>query len=143
MADKIFINYRRSEDRGFARLLFDKLKSVFGEDRLFMDVEKLRATNDFPETLQQEIPGRSVLLVMIGKEWLWLEDEKGRRLGRADDFVTMEIGLALRLNKVVIPILVNGVPPLQEQDLPPVLAILSTSPSKRSFARGRALHLHN
>ena len=45
---KIFINYRRNEDRGFSRLLFDKLKSVFGEDRLFMDVEKLGGTNDFP-----------------------------------------------------------------------------------------------
>jgi WD40 repeat protein len=118
---KIFINYRRNEDRGFPRLLFDKLKGVFGEDQLFMDVEKLGGTNDFPETLAQEIRACSVLLVMIGKEWLWLEDEKGRRLGRADDFVTMEIELALRLNKVVIPILVNGVPPLQENDLPPVL----------------------
>ena len=58
---------------------------------------------------------------MIGKEWLWLEDEKGRRLGRVDDFVTAEIALALSLNKVVIPILVNGVPPLQEKDLPPLL----------------------
>ncbi len=121
MADKIFINYRRTEDRGFARLLFDKLKSVFGEDRLFMDVEKLGGTNDFPATLAQEIRACSVLLVMIGKEWLWLEDEMGRRLGRADDFVTMEIALALHLNKVVIPVLVNGVPPLQEQDLPPAL----------------------
>ena len=121
MTGKIFINYRRNEDRGFSRLLFDKLKSVFGEDRLFMDVEKLRGTNDFPETLKQEIRASSVLLVMIGKEWLWLEDEKGRRLGRADDFVTMEIALALSLSKVVIPILVNGVPPLQETDLPPAL----------------------
>ena len=118
---KIFINYRRSEDRGFARLLFDKLKSVFGEDRLFMDVETLPGTNDFPETLAQEIRACSVLLVMIGKEWLWLEDEKGRRLGRADDFVTMEIALALKLGKVVIPVRVNDVPPLEEKDLPPVL----------------------
>ena len=121
MTGKIFINYRRNEDRGFSRLLFDKLKSVFGEDRLFMDVEKLRGTNDFPETLKQEIRASSVLLVMIAKEWLWLEDANGRRLGRVDDFVTMEIALALHLDKVVIPILVNGVPPLQEQDLPPVL----------------------
>ncbi len=52
---KIFINYRRSEDRGFARLLFDKLKSVFGEDRLFMDVETLHGTNDFPAKLAEEI----------------------------------------------------------------------------------------
>ncbi len=58
---------------------------------------------------------------MIGKEWLWLEDEKGRRLGRADDFVTMEIALALKLGKVVIPVLINGVPPLREQDLPLIL----------------------
>ena len=33
----------------------------------------------------------------------------------------MEIALALKLGKVVIPILVNDVPPLQEKDLPPVL----------------------
>ncbi len=50
--------------------------------------------------------------------------EKGRRLGRTDDFVTGEIDLALRLNKLVMPILVNGVPPLKEEELPPVLRAL-------------------
>ncbi len=135
MADKIFINYRRSEDRGFARLLFDKLKSVFGEDRLFMDVEKLGGTNDFPETLAQEIRACNVLLVMVGKEWLCLEDEEGRRLGRADDFVTMEIALALHLNKVVIPVLVNGVPAAARAGpaarLASIVEVQRPSPGKR------------
>ncbi len=120
-AGKIFINYRRGDDPGFARSLFDRLKGIFGEERLFMDVDTLGATNDFAAVLDREIRACSVLLVMIGKNWLGAADDKGRRLGRADDFVTGEIALALRLGKLVMPILVNGVPPLKEDDLPPIL----------------------
>lgn len=118
---KIFINYRRGDDPGFARSLFDRLKGIFGEDHLFMDVDTLGATNNFAAVLDREIRACNVLLVMIGKNWLGAADDKGRRLGRADDFVTREIDLALRLNKLVMPILVNGVPPVNKEDLPPVL----------------------
>jgi hypothetical protein len=121
VAGKIFINYRRGDDPGFARSLFDRLKDVFGEDRLFMDLDTLGATNDFAAVLDGEIRSGDVLLVMIGKNWLCAADDKGRRLGRAGDFVTWEIALALQLGKLVMPILVNGVPPLKEDDLPPVL----------------------
>ncbi len=119
--DKIFINYRRGDDPGFARSLFDRLKGIFGEDRVFMDVDTLGATNDFAAVLDKEIRACGVLLVIIGKNWLGANDDQGRRLGRDDDYVTREIGLALRLDKLVMPILVNGAPQLRKDDLPPVL----------------------
>ncbi len=90
-----------------------------------MDVDTLGATNDFAIVLAEEVRACGVFLAMIGKNWLGASDEKGRRLGRADDFVTMEIALALRLDKLVMPILINGMPALKQDDLPPILRPLA------------------
>lgn len=50
-----------------------------------------------------------MLLAVIGKNWLTLLDAKGRRrLDEPGDFVSIEIALALRLGKCVVPVLVNG-----------------------------------
>ncbi len=39
MAGRIFINYRREDDPGFAQLLYVHLEGEFGAARLFMDIE--------------------------------------------------------------------------------------------------------
>ena len=39
MAGKIFINYRRGDDPGFAQALFARLEQAFPPEQLFMDVE--------------------------------------------------------------------------------------------------------
>ena len=38
MSGQIFISYRREDSAGFAGRLFDRLRSRFGENRIFMDV---------------------------------------------------------------------------------------------------------
>ena len=123
---EIFINYRRGDDPGFARSLFDRLKSIFGEQNVFMDIDALGATNDFATVLAEKVRACSIFLAVIGKNWLDASDDKGRRLGREGDFVTMEIALAFRLNKLVMPILANGAPPLNVDDLPPILRPLAS-----------------
>ena len=39
MAGKIFINYRRRDDEGFAGRLCDQLEQAFGRKQVFMDVD--------------------------------------------------------------------------------------------------------
>jgi hypothetical protein len=36
---KVFLNYRRDDEHGFALLLYTRLESAFSAQRLFMDVE--------------------------------------------------------------------------------------------------------
>jgi WD40 repeat protein len=72
---KIFINYRRGDDPGFARSLFDRLKIIFGEKNVFMDVDTLGATNDFATVLAEEVrdvaafspDGRTILSAWKGQ----------------------------------------------------------------------------
>ena len=50
-----------------------------------------------------------VLLAVIGKDWLTMEDENGeRRIDNPYDFVRLEISTALHFGKIVIPVLVDS-----------------------------------
>jgi hypothetical protein len=57
---------------------------------------------------RREDSAGDVMLVLIGRHWLTLEDENGQlRLDDPHDFVRVEIATALNLGKCVIPVLVH------------------------------------
>lgn len=106
---RIFINYRRQDSEGYAGRLYDHLLRHFSEDDLFMDINAIQVGADFVHVLQEAVVGCDVLLAIIGHHWLNVTDEYGqRRLDQPDDFVRIEIAVALEQNKLVIPILVGG-----------------------------------
>jgi hypothetical protein len=115
MSGKIFINYRRGDEPGFALALYARLERSFAANQLFMDVEGgIPAGHDFVEVLERQVAQCDILLVLIGRGWLAAKDEKGgRRLDNPDDFVRVEIESAMRRGKRVIPVLVNNA------DMPP------------------------
>lgn len=48
MSGRIFINYRRGDEPGFALALYTRLEQAFSRDQLFMDVEGgIGAGHDF------------------------------------------------------------------------------------------------
>jgi hypothetical protein len=108
MSGKIFLNYRREDDPGFALALFGRLEQSFPSDQLFMDVEGgIKAGEDFVRVLEERVNACDVMLVLIGPKWLTVTDETGRRrLDNPEDFVRIEVESALRLGKRVIPVLV-------------------------------------
>lgn len=116
----IFINYRRGDARSEAGRLFDWLSQYFGRDQVFMDVSgSIEPGLEFDKVIEKAVSSCEVLIVMIGKEWLGMVDEKGkRRLEDPNDFVRMEISAALKRNIRVIPVLVEGVTMPEEGDLP-------------------------
>ena len=64
----------------------------------------------------------AVLVPLIGRQWATLTDEAGvRRLDNPDDYVRFEIKTALQRGVRVIPVLIDGARPLQQQELPPEL----------------------
>jgi formylglycine-generating enzyme required for sulfatase activity len=107
---KIFINYRRSDDPGFAIALYMCLEGEFGAGRLFMDVDHIKPGEDFVEVLKAQVAQCDVLLAVIGPRWA---DNMASRVEDPQDFVAVEIMAALDQGKFVIPVLVGGV------DFPP------------------------
>jgi hypothetical protein len=119
MAGKIFINYRREDSIGMAGRLHDRLAQTFGRDNLFMDVDHIPVGADFVAHLKSQLAACSVLLVVIGPNWLNAKDESGeRRLDNPDDFVAIEIAAALARDIRVIPVLVDGARMPKTKELP-------------------------
>jgi hypothetical protein len=122
----VFISYRRQESSGMAGRLYDRLVARFGDDQVFMDVDKIALGVDFAEVITQAVGTCEVLLAVIGPHWLTATDEDGqRRLDDPDDIVRVEIQAALKRNIRVIPILVEGAVMPRGKQLPEGLVSLA------------------
>ena len=97
MAPRLFISYRRDDSAGYSGRVHDRLQREFGRNLLFMDVVSIPLGTNFIKVLGDEIAKCDALLAVIGPGWLDARDENGhRRLGNPDDFVRIEIGIALK-----------------------------------------------
>jgi hypothetical protein len=119
MAVKVFINYRRDDSIGMAGRLHDRLAQTFGRDNLFMDVDNIPVGRDFADYLNSQVAACDAMLTVIGPNWLTAKDENGqRRLDNPEDFVVIEIGVALARNIPVVPVLVDGARMPKASELP-------------------------
>jgi hypothetical protein len=86
---------------------------------VFMDVNAIQPGRDFRKAIDDSIRECSVLLAIVGREWLESKDTSGRRrLADETDFVRLEIASALRRDIPVIPVLVRGARMPQAEQLP-------------------------
>src|ERR1044072_5383566 len=115
----IFISYRREDAEGQAGRLFDDLVAQFGNDSVFMDVVDLEPGRDFRRAIDQQVASCGVLLALIGRDWLEVKNESGkRRLDDPMDFVRLETASALKRDIPVIPVLVRGARMPHAEELP-------------------------
>jgi beta-lactam-binding protein with PASTA domain len=115
----VFVSYRREDSAGHAGRLFDRLRAALGAHRIFMDITGIEAGVDFVETLETAVASCSVLLTVIGPEWLTVSDSTGRRrLDDPADFTRIEIAAALARKVRVVPVLVGGATMPQAAELP-------------------------
>lgn len=122
---KIFISYRRSESAAYAGRLSDQLRTHFGTQVIFIDIESIEPGRDFVEAIDDAVGSCKILLVVIGRQWLTCANQHGRRLDDPKDFVRLEIAAALKRNIRVIPVLVQGAAMPREEDLPGDIAPLA------------------
>lgn len=123
---RIFISYRRVDSEGYAGRIYDRLAPHFGDDAIFMDVDDIPAGVDFVKFLENEVLSCDVLIALIGRQWLNVKDEHGkRRLNNPTDFVRIEIATALKRGIRVIPILLGGSQMPQDSELPDNLQALT------------------
>ncbi len=119
MTAGIFISYRRDDSRHVAGRLADDLASAFGAESIFRDIEGISLGLDFTQALDTALASCSVMLVLIGPNWLTIQNAQGqRRLDLPEDWIRQEIATALRRNVRVVPVLIEGTPLPQVSDLP-------------------------
>lgn len=118
----VFISYRRADSSADAGRLYDALRRRFGRENLFMDVDSLQPGEDWVVAVEAAVTRCDVLLAVIGPTWVGATDsEGGLRLDNELDRVRLEIEAALRNNKPVIPVLVEGASMPTADQLPDTL----------------------
>ena len=118
----IFLSYRRQDTLSATGRLADRLEQHFGRQRVFRDYDSIVAGSDFVKAIDGAIRMSTVVLAIVGPDWLEARDAQGRRrLDEAGDFVRLEIESALRAELPVIPVLVEGAKMPAAAALPPSL----------------------
>jgi hypothetical protein len=118
VSPRIFISYRREDASAQAARLRDRLASAdaFGETNVFMDVDRLRAGQDFEAELNHALGKTDIFLAVIGPRWVATLAAKGAKGER--DYVVEEIATALVRGIPVIPVLVDRAPLPSSAELP-------------------------
>lgn len=117
-SSRIFISYRREDAAGHTGRLHDMLAERFGHERIFLDIDNVAPGDDFVEVIDRTLAECSIVLVVIGIQWLTAARDGVRRLDHEADFHRLEIERALALGKRVIPVLVGGAAMPRSADLP-------------------------
>jgi TIR domain len=115
----VFISYRREDTPAHAGRLYERLASRYGKRRVFRDLDAIPIAKDFRERINEAISSCDALIAVIGRDWLTVSDSSGQpKLHNPRDWLTVEIATALRMNKVVIPVLVENADMPSEDALP-------------------------
>src|SRR6185295_2891631 len=106
----IFLSYRRTDSPQACRV-YEWLTRRFGNDAVFMDVAAIPFAVSFPDVIKQAIADSSVLITLIGPQWL-------TKIHEANDPVRAEIESALERQVPVLPVLIGTTPMPSPEDLP-------------------------
>lgn len=127
MSREVFISYRRDDASSEAGRLADAIRIRFGEDSVYIDTSDTRFGEEWPEALRRAVENASVIVAVIGPEWLLARDEYGRRrVDDPDDWVRREIQLGLEHGKTIVPLLVRHARMMPSRALPPEIDSLSS-----------------
>ncbi len=131
-ADRVFISYRRDDAAGYAGRLEEALEQRLGRGSVFRDVIDIAPGADFVDAIRQRLAGAQTVLVLIGPRWAGGDAPGSRRIDDAQDFVRLEVQVALASGARLIPLLLPGARMPAEAELPEPL---------RPLARRHALSL--
>ncbi|MBS1177205.1 MAG: hypothetical protein H6R06_1617 [Proteobacteria bacterium] len=131
-ANRVFISYRRDDAAGYAGRLEEALERRLGHGSVFRDVLDINPGEDFVQAIRARLRGAKTVLVLIGPRWAGTDAAGQRRIDDEQDFVRLEVTVALDSNAQVVPVLLPGADMPPEASLPPPL---------RPLARRNALSL--
>jgi hypothetical protein len=116
---KIFVSYRRADADTEAGRIADWLDRHFGEDEVFMDIDAIAPGAAFRSVIGETIAEIDALVAVIGRSWVDITDEEGRRrLDDPNDVLRLEVASALERGVLVIPVCVQGASVPKQEQLP-------------------------
>jgi TIR domain len=115
---KIIVSYRRSDSAAITGRIFDRLVDRYGEESVFMDIDRIPFGTDFRHHIQDALQGADILLAVIGPTWLGKTGDGRTRIQDEADPVRVEIEAALKQGLTVIPVLVDNATMPGAADLP-------------------------
>ena len=119
---KTFISYRREDSSAEAHKIYDALAEQIGAEKVFMDIKSISPGTDWRTHLEKTLKEIDTLIIVIGPEWLKVNDDWGRRkIDLEEDLVRLEIVTSLEKKLKIIPVLVNGATLPPKNVLPSVL----------------------
>ena len=122
---KIFISYRREDSVYICDRVYAFLAQQFEQENIFRDMSSILPGANFRKRLEEAVNNCDIVLVIMGKRWLTLTDEFGRRrIDHPDDWVALEIETALTRGIPVITLLVEDMRMPHPAALPSSLADL-------------------
>lgn len=100
---KIFISYRKKDLAALsvAARLYESLVEAFGDDNIFMDIQKIPLGQDFRRIIAEEVARANVMFAIIGPTWA--KSLKARRHD-PDDYLRLELESAIDLSVPIVPI---------------------------------------
>ena len=115
---RIFISYRRDDSRADSGRLYDRLSGVF-PGRVFRDVGSIEPGVEWDEAIAHVLSQTDACIVVIGKNWVNIKDDAGkRRMDDPHDVVRQEVAAVLNREMRVFPVLVGGARMPAAEDLP-------------------------
>lgn len=126
MAPRIFVNFRKADQRVLRGRVHQALADRFGPDQVFKSGSSIEPGTEYAGILLRQAAQCEVMLVLIGPGWLDARDKTGHRLLDRDfDWVVEEIATAVRSGNRVIPVLLGDTTMLpDEKDLPSAIEVL-------------------
>src|SRR5262245_11975848 len=115
---RIIISYRRADSAAIAGRIFDRLSSHYGDESVFMDIDKIPFGTDFREHIRKVLLDGDILLAVIGPNWIGKTADGSSSVSDEADPVRLEIETALRQKTTVIPVLVDGATMPSSAELP-------------------------
>ncbi|WP_081344967.1 4a-hydroxytetrahydrobiopterin dehydratase [Janthinobacterium lividum] len=119
MHNKIFVNYRHSDAQHAAIAIAETLRWTFADGEVFFDRTSIQGGEVWPKTIRTALEHTTVLVVIIGQDWLKACDQYARRkIDHPDDWVRQEIARAIERGIVIVPVILDKahVPPIEALD---------------------------
>lgn len=119
----IFISYRQSDGINTARLITKSIDDHFGKDCVFLDVKSIKKGIDFESEIELALLETKIFIVLIGSNFF--------QENHCHDVYFHEIDQALKANKNIYPILIDGSSMPTKKDLPDNLSRLANINARR------------
>jgi septum formation protein len=121
----IFLSYRREDSEPETRIIQKTLKEA--GHNVFMDRTGIELGEKWPYKIRKALENSNIVIAVIGDTWLTTQYPDGRRrIDGEEDWVRLELRMALDQNKTVIPVLINRASMPTPKSLPEDLKELSS-----------------